>query len=273
MPAACDDSDFELFKRKVLRDRGFDCGKYRSNYLERRVSMRMRAHEVTSYKDYMRILDKDPQEYNKFFDALAINVTQFFRNPETFECFEKRVIPQLILEKERRNSKIIRIWSAGCASGEEPYSIAILMHEALAGKDWLVSIYGTDIDEEALACAREGGYKPAQLRGVRNDIIDGYFIRNGNYVLRDDVKRRVKFFRHDLLVEKGYAYLDVIFCRNLVIYFSKKTQEGVFMNFYNCLNNGGYFILGKTETLTPNVLDKFECVDGAERIYRKPLRL
>jgi chemotaxis protein methyltransferase CheR len=266
--------DFELLKRKVLKARGFDCSQYRDSYLKRRISSRMRKCGVKSYRDYMRVLDKNPQEYDNFFDALAINVTQFFRNPETWEVVEKVVIPRLIAAKRERDSKIIRIWSVGCASGEEPYSIAILLREALGDdiNDFLVSIYGTDIDEATLAEARRGEYKADRLSDVKKEYLDKYFTcENGKYKIKKEVKQHVKFIRHDLLSGKWYRYLDTIFCRNVVIYFSMDLHERLFINFYNALNGGGYFVMGKTEMLTGKAREMFECIDSKERIYRKPL--
>ncbi len=143
-----EEQQFIALKAKILKDRGLDCTQYKPNYLKRRLAVRMRAHRVESYREYMKILDSDTLEYNKLMDCLTINVTQFFRDPATFEVLEKVVLPQLVSDKQNRKGRVIRAWSAGCASGEEPFSLAILLSEVLGNKlrDFTVSIYATDID-------------------------------------------------------------------------------------------------------------------------------
>jgi len=126
-----EEQQFIALKAKILTDRGLDCAQYKTNYLKRRIAVRMRAHGVEPYREYMKILDSDTLEYNKLMDCLTINVTQFFRDPATFEALEKAVLPQLVADNQNRKSRVIRAWSAGCASGEEPFSLAILLREGI----------------------------------------------------------------------------------------------------------------------------------------------
>ncbi len=219
----------------------------------------------------MKILDSDTLEYNKLMDCLTINVTQFFRDPATFEALEKAVLPQLVSDKQNRKGKVIRMWSAGCASGEEPFSIAILLNEVLRNEryDIIVSIYATDIDEKILKKAEMGEYDDLSMEKVKREYIDRYFTYSGRYKVKDEIKRSVRFKRHDLISEKALTQLDLILCRNVLIYFSRNLQEKLFAQFHQGLNKGGYLVIGKTETLAMEAMKMFKAVDVRERIYQK----
>jgi len=266
-----EEQQFIALKAKILKDRGLDFGQYKPNYLKRRIAVRMRAHGVESYREYMKILDSDTLEYNKLMDCLTINVTQFFRDPATFEALEKVVLPQLVSDKQNRKSRVIRAWSAGCASGEEPFSLAILLSEVLGNKlrDFTVSIYATDIDEESLKKAERGEYEGLSMEGLKKEYLDRYFTYAGRYKIKDEIKRSVRFKRHDLISEKALTHFDIILCRNALIYFSRDMQEKLFTQFHQGLNKEGYLVIGKTETLTVEAMKMFRAVDVRERIYQK----
>ena len=268
-----DDKAFEAIKKRIYEVRGLDTRQYKDSYIKRRLATRMRANNVESYSGYLKIINKNVDEFNPLLNALTINVTEFFRNPETYTAVED-VLNQLVLDKEKKDRSLIRIWSAGCSSGEEPYSIAILMLELLKDriKDFNISIHATDVDNQILERAKVGEYQVDNLKNMSKVRLSKYFTRNGDkYIVKEDVKRLIKFKKHDLISEKRLGLFDAILCRNVVIYFSKELQNRLYMHFFNSLIAGGYFIMGKTETLLGEAQQRFVSINKSERIYQKPL--
>ncbi len=270
-----DEIAFNVLKKKILDRTGIDCSKYKDNYLKRRIVLRMKAIGIeSSYNEYYQFLEKKPCEYNSLLDEITINVTEFFRDAETFNAFKNEVIPQLLSEKTKRNSKILRIWSAGCSIGEEPYTIGIILHDKLGPElnNFLISIHATDIDGKALSVARAGIYDAEALKKIDKSWVSKYFdVVDGNdkYRIKDQVKHLVRFQQHDLISGKKFSHFDVIFCRNVMIYFGRELQSRLLLDFYDALNGGGYLIIGRTETMTGEAKEKFLCVNTRERIYKK----
>jgi chemotaxis protein methyltransferase CheR len=248
-----------------------DLSQYKEKCLKRRIDVRVRATGAHTYLDYMAVLKKDPTEYDRLFDTLTINVTNFFRDKSTYRVIEKTVIPELISSKKKEGKRIIRVWSAACASGEEPYSMAILFNKILGERigDYLISIYATDIDEKVMEKAKRGEYGAGNLSKVDEKILKQYFNRNLKYSLKKEIKQMVRFKRHDLISDRPLAHLDIILCRNVLIYFSRDLQVKLFDKFYEGLNRGGYLILGKTESLAGETVKLFQPVSIRERIYQK----
>lgn len=270
-----DELGFNLLKKKILDRTGVDCSKYKDNYLKRRIALRMKAVGVdSSYNEYYRFLEKNPSEYDTLLDGITINVTEFFRDTDTFDAFKNEVIPQLLAEKTKRKSRILRIWSAACSIGEEPYTIGIILHEKLgpALNNFIISIQATDIDGKALSAARAGIYDASALKKISKHMVSKYFDSvdgNDKYRIKDKVKHLVRFQQHDLISGKKFSHFDIIFCRNVMIYFGRELQSTLLLDFYNALNEGGYLIIGRTETMTGEAKDKFLCVNTRERIYKK----
>lgn len=269
-----DEIAFNLLKKKIYDRTGVDCSNYKDNYLKRRLELRMKARGVgTSYSEYNRFLDNNPDEYKSLLDVITINVTEFFRDTETFDAFRSEVLPQLLSEKRKRKSKILRIWSAGCSIGEEPYTISIILHEKLGVElnNFLTSIHATDIDEKALSAAKAGIYDVQALKNISKHQVSKYFNSDGNgkYCIKDKVKHLVRFQQHDLFSDKKFSHFDIILCRNVMIYFGKEFQNQLLLDFYNALNMGGYLILGRTETMPGEARERFACVNTRERIYKK----
>lgn len=270
-----DELGFNLLKKKILDRTGVDCSKYKDNYLKRRIALRMKAVGVdSSYNEYYRFLEKNPSEYDTLLDGITINVTEFFRDTDTFDAFKNEVIPQLLAEKTKRKSRILRIWSAACSIGEEPYTIGIILHEKLgpALNNFIISIQATDIDGKALSAARAGIYDAGALKKISKHMVSKYFDSvdgNDKYRIKDKVKHLVRFQQHDLIAGKKFSHFDIIFCRNVMIYFGRELQSTLLLDFYNALNEGGYLIIGRTETMTGEAKDKFLCVNTRERIYKK----
>lgn len=267
-----EDIMFKKLLDKLYKDRNVDFRDYRNRCIKRRIATRMRSVGVESYAEYMKVLDTVKTEYEKLIDSLTINVTEFFRNPEVFTVFERSVLPDIIETKTGRKTKVVRIWSAGCASGEEPYTIAIILNEYLKRQkqDIICNIFATDIDDKVLERAKKAVYAPGSLHEVSRAILEKYFIPEGeNFRLINEIRDMVRFKKHDLIMDKPLERLDLVFCRNVMIYFEKNLQEKIFSNFYHALNPGGYYVMAKVETLSVTFSDLFEIVDRRERIYRK----
>ncbi|RZB30631.1 MAG: chemotaxis protein methyltransferase CheR [Desulfobacteraceae bacterium Eth-SRB1] len=265
------DQAFHALWKRIFKERGLDLSQYREKCLKRRIDVRLRATGVDTYMEYMVVLKRDPSEYDRLFDVLTINVTDFFRDSSTYRIIEDKVIPELVSLKKKQGKKIIRVWSAACATGEEPYSIAILFHEILRDRidDFLISIYATDIDEKVMKKAKKGEYEAGSVSKVDEKILRRYFNCNLKYNLKEEIKQMVRFKRHDLISDRPLVHLDIILCRNVLIYFSRDQQVKLFDKFYEALNRGGYLILGKTESLAGKPAGLFQPVSIRERIYRK----
>jgi two-component system CheB/CheR fusion protein len=253
-----------------LRDtRGLDLGGYKTATLCRRIEKRMAMVAVPSYAAYVDYLEVHPDEFEQLFNIILINVTAFFRDLETFELLRTAILPDIIAARAPEDS--IRVWSAGCASGEEPYSVAILLAELLGPQQFRerVKIYATDADEEALAAARQGAYTAKQMEAVPSDLRSKYFDQNDSrWVVRKEFRRGVIFGRHELLQDAPISRIDLLLCRNTLMYFNQEAQERITTRFQFALREGGYLVLGKAETLL-KFSGIFEPVDLKHRVFRK----
>lgn len=258
---------------KVAEERGFDLGQYRRQYLERRIAARLRNLDLHSYRQYSEYLDGHEGEYAKLLDALTINVTDFYRDSMVFDIFREQIVPDMLAEKSRSRHRMIRAWSAGCATGEETYSIAMSFLDGMqAQRDtFLLSVLGTDLDEHALEVARTATYSADKLSHIPQEHQVRYIETHGDtFEIRPEVRRHVKFRPLNLFTDKPISVVDVIFCRNVFIYFSREQQEAVLDRFWSALARGGYLVLGRSEKLSKNAAKRLELVNGRERIYRKP---
>jgi chemotaxis methyl-accepting protein methylase len=267
-----DDAAFRALMDKVTRDRGFRCSSYKDKCLRRRFAVRMRAKGTSSHTEYARMLDADPREYDRLVRSLTINVTKFFRNWDAFSAVEQKVIPALWDRGERE----LRIWSAGCSSGEEPYSVAILIHKYAAARNQLarlesVSIVGTDIDLDSLGQAERAFYSDAALVETPADLRERYFPTvAGMYTMLPEVRKLVTFENRDLLGSPPpFENVHLLVCRNVVIYFEREAQDALFAEFHRVLAPGGFLVLGKVETLLGEARGLFSPVNARERIFRK----
>jgi chemotaxis protein methyltransferase CheR len=265
------DAGFAALTAKISRDRGFGCASYKDKCLRRRIAVRMRARAVHTYADYARVLDSDAAEYDKLLDALTINVTKLFRNWETYSAIAEQVVPALW----DRPAPTLNVWSAGCSSGEEPYSLAALFHRhaerlgALGRLATRVKVLGSDIDARSLAAAQVGAYAEGDFGDTPPELRRRYFAPVSPFTIVPEVKRLVRFERRDLLAEApppGAHHL--ICCRNVLIYFDRDTQERLFDKFHRALAPDGFLVLGKVETLLGAARSRFVAVDGRERIFR-----
>ena len=270
--------DPEGFKRltgEIAVAAGLALEDYKEKVLRRRIAVRMRACAIEGYDEYRERIRKDPAEFEKLKDALTINVTRLYRNPETWDKLRSMVLPELIRSRESG----IRVWSAGCSSGEEPYTLAVCLAEEAdrAGRPgWAArsTIVATDIDEAVMTRARAGRYPVSSFLEMPAALAERYFrpAGNGDREVVPTIKRMVEVRRHDLLREAAPTPpYDLVVCRNVVIYFDRDGQERLFDRFADSLGPGGFLLLGKVETLVGPARDKLQLVDVRERIFRRPL--
>jgi chemotaxis protein methyltransferase CheR len=268
VPQEQEDDGLATLLAQIAGARGLACDGYKPGCLRRRLAVRMRARGVHTYAAYAEVLRRDAGEYDRLLDALTINVTKFFRNRETWDALATAFVPALVAERGG-----LRCWSAGCASGEEPYSVAILLleHARSTGRDVATcAIDATDLDPAALERARAGAYRAPALDETPPDIVHRYFEGADPWRVAGPVRDLVRWHRHDLLREPppGAPY-DLILCRNVVIYFERPNQERLYQTFADALRPGGVLVLGKVETLVGAVRDRFRLEDVRERVYRR----
>ena len=236
---------------EYLRDnRGFDFTGYKRSSLQRRIQKRMHMVSIKDYDQYQDYLEVHPNEFEQLFNTILINVTRFFRDKAAWEYLAAEIIPSLLSGK--RPHEPVRVWCAGCASGEEAYSIAMLLAEAM-GEDAFrqrVKIYATDVDEEALTEARHARYTAEDLEPVEEDLRSNYFDQVGDdYVFRNDLRRQVIFGRHDLVQDAPISRLDLLSCRNTLMYMNAETQTRILARFHFALRDTGFLFLGKAEMM------------------------
>jgi two-component system, chemotaxis family, CheB/CheR fusion protein len=263
------DEHLERLLEHLRRNRGFDFTGYKRASLARRITKRMDDIGIASYADYVDFLEVHPEEFNPLFNTILINVTHFFRDEAAWTYLAGEVLPGLV--SRRSPSSVLRVWSAGCASGEEAYTIAMLFAELLGPDQFRdrVKIYGTDLDEEALSKARHASYTSKEVEGVPPALLEKYFdAADGEYVFKKDYRRQVIFGRHDLVQDAPISKVDLLVCRNALMYFNSETQSRILSRFHFALNDGGVLFLGKAETMLSRA-STFTPIDLARRISTK----
>jgi two-component system CheB/CheR fusion protein len=255
---------------EYLRDsRALDLSGYKTPTLSRRIDKRMGMVGATSYAAYIDYLEVHPDEFEQLFNIILINVTAFFRDTQIFELLRHSILPAIIQARAPHES--IRVWSAGCASGEEPYSIAILLADILGAQEFRdrVKIYATDVDEEALAIARQATYTEKHMEAVPAELKAKYFDQTGSrWAVKKEHRRSVIFGRHELLEDAPISRIDLLMCRNTLMYFNQEAQARITARFHYALRDGGYLVLGKAETLQ-KFTGTFDPVDLKHRVFRK----
>ena len=249
--------------------RGFDFTGYKRSTLMRRIGRRMDARELRTLGEYRDYLELEPDEFSRLFDSLLINVTGFFRDLAAWEALNSEVLPELLAAKG--SARPIRVWSAGCATGEEAYTLAILLAEVLGPEGYSnrVKIYATDLDEDALQQARAGNYSQRQVGDVPAELRAKYFEPAAvGYAFSRDLRRQVIFGRNDLTRDAPISRVDLLVARNTLMYFTAETQATIIRKFHFALSDPGYLFLGKAEMLL-NHGDRFEPLDLRKRLFRK----
>ena len=263
------DPGFEALLDFLKRSRGFDFTGYKRPSLERRFRRRMDAIGCRGYGDYLDYLEVHPEEYEQLFDTLLINVTEFFRDPATWEYLRDVALPPLLAAKP--SEEPVRVWCAGCASGQEAYTVAMLLAEALGEAAYTerVKIYATDVDEDALKTARLALYTDKELQNVPEPLRTKYFERVDKRLgFRKDLRRTVIYGRNNLVSDAPISRLDLLVCRNTLMYFTAETQGRILRHFHFALRDHGVLVLGKSEMMVSH-REIFTPVDLKKRIFRK----
>ncbi len=272
MSEAENNAGFDQLLEYLRHTRGFDFGAYKRASLQRRMLKRLQMVKSESYTDYIDYLEVHPDEFGILFNTILINVTEFFRDGPAWEVMRDTVMPRLLGAK--RPGEPIRVWSAGCASGQEPYSVAMLLAEMMEEEAFRqrVKIYATDVDEQALAEARAAAYTEAQVQAVPPALREKYFEpANDRFNFRKELRRSVIFGRHDLLQDSPISRVDLLICRNTLMYFNAEAQSRVLSRFDFALTGTGYLFLGKAEVLLTRST-AFVPIDIKHRIFAKATR-
>ncbi|MBN1755397.1 protein-glutamate O-methyltransferase CheR [bacterium] len=247
-----------------------DFTSYKLPFLRRRLVGRMNRMGISSFPQYMGLIQADPEERSKLISNLTINVSEFMRNPEVFDKIRKIIFPRIIADRDQCD-KPIRIWTAGCSTGEEAYSLAILMAESEKLRNLPLTIIATDIDQDALKSAQIGIYNESALTNISEELKERYFSRitEGKYQIKTELTDSIRFIRHNIVYDKSFGQFDIIVCRNVSIYFDKGLQYKMYNRFYQSLYNYGFYVSGKTEMLPLNLYKFFLPIDRESRIYQK----
>jgi len=260
--------DFAALKHYIEQTLKIQCNNYKEDYIKRRLLSRMRSTNSANYEDYLKFLKANPPELETLRNALTINVTEFFRDGDVYESLKKDVLPDLFSKRKR-----LRIWCAGCSTGEEPYSIAMIIHDFMAhDKAVSVQIFATDIDKVVLAKAQEGIYQQKAMAKLSETQIQRHFIKlpDGNYQVKPHLKELIRFRPHDLMGGNPVSrWLDLITCRNVTIYFTEKQKDSLAQLFHDALVSDGYYIMGKTEYLGRQVEHLFSAKNSVQKIFVK----
>jgi chemotaxis protein methyltransferase CheR len=270
-PEISDDSFVEL-REALFQQRGLDLDGYKDKCIRRRIAVRLRARQCNNLNEYLEVLALEPDELDKLIQAVTINVSGFFRNNETFDLIKEHIIPSILERKRDAGEKELNIWSAGCATGEEAYSMAIMLKHYFKGpvNSMEVSILGTDVNESFLDQARKGIYSPARLEEVMDEIKKRYFRKQEeNFELVPKIRGMAVFEKQDILEALPSQRMDMILCRNLLIYLSKKIQGKIFRKFYHTLRPEGFLVLGKTESMLEPAKHGFSSIFPRERVYQR----
>ena len=269
----------EAMLEELSRVRGLDLGDYRRATLERRLAARMARLRFKDPGEYLQRLRSDPLECDRLIETFLIKVSSFFRDPLVFGSLAHRGLP-LIIERHRRDpSRQMRVWSAGCAAGEEAYSVAILLAQAMEVEDFpcLPYICATDISPQALTAAQTGRYHRESLETTTLGILDRFFRPTAEgFEVIPEIRRMVHFSRHDLTSRRSLAPADSVFgsfdlvlCRNVLIYFSLDLQKRVLEKLYCALNPGGVLVIGTFESLPREMEPRLTAIDRPHRIFHK----
>ncbi|MCC6444587.1 MAG: protein-glutamate O-methyltransferase CheR [Armatimonadetes bacterium] len=235
--------DYDWFKKKIHIKTGIDLGLYKAQQMQRRIGAMMERAHAVSYAEYYTLLEREPARLNEFLDRLTINVSELFRNPDKFQELQEKILPQLL-----KSSSRLKIWSAGCSYGAEPYSITMLLDEITPGAQH--TLLASDVDQKILEKAENGLFNADDIKNVTPQRLQKYFIRQGElYQIRPEIRQKVRFYRHNLLADPFQSDFDLIVCRNVVIYFTDEAKDKLYRNFHHVLKPGGVLFVGGAERI------------------------
>ena len=236
--------DYEYFKKAVLDLTKIDLDAYKEKQMKRRIDTLIAKNKITGDDNYVAALKKDNRLFEEFVNYLTINVSEFYRNPEQWQIMDREIIPDLI----KRFGKNLKIWSAACSTGDEPYSLVMALSKHLPLNQ--IKIYATDLDKQVIAKAKTGLYVEKSIAGVPDEFKKKYFTKVGpSYQISNEIKARVEFKEHNLLKDAYPTDYHLIVCRNVLIYFTEEAKDEVFRKFQKSLKSGGFLFIGSTEQI------------------------
>lgn len=248
--------DYHLFKSKVLTLTGIDLNAYKENQMKRRIDALIKKNGCNNYESYVQVISKDKEKFEDFVTYLTINVSEFFRNPTQWQTLEKDVIPMLL-----GKSKNLKIWSAACSTGDEPYSLAMLLSKFVPLSQ--IQILATDIDKEILSKAQKAEYTKKYVENVPSDLKAKFFVQEGDsYKIKDELKRCITFKQHNLLKDPYPQHMDLIVCRNVLIYFTEDAKDQIYHKFSESLKQESILFVGSTEQII-----------GSQKYHLSPYRI
>ncbi len=263
------DADFELYRKLIYDESGITFSTTNRSILESRLKERLREKKMSSLGEYYALIVREREELKTLLDSVTTNLTRFFRNQAHFDAVEKHVLPELVKMRGPAGERTLRFWSAGCSTGEEPYTIAMLLKECLPA-GWSFEVIASDISLKCLMVGKEGFYADARVQGIPDRYLAKYFDRKpGGYAIKEDLKKRVRFDYHNLKNDSGLRGLDVVFCRNVLIYFDELAQKATIGRFWEAMAAKSFLFIGHSESLFGmNTRFEFVKTDWA-CLYRK----
>ena len=262
-----DDMGYKVLVKFIIDKTGLDIKHYRDNFIKRRLKLKLKEKNLSSYSEYANLVKNDQEEFDELMKFITINYTSFYRDTDVFNYFNDIILPEFFSRK-----KSMKILSAGCSSGEEPYTLAILMKEYCDRKK--IKPYGSiravDVDRTILAKAKKGVYDIESLKALNPRFIQKYFtVVDDKYHVAPEIKRMVQFGIHDITNELPQKNYDVILCRNVFIYFTNESKEAILENFYKAIGTDGYLIIGKTEMMPVHLRNKYQGLSHRLKIFKK----
>ncbi len=253
---------YEDFKTKVFQLTKIDLSSYKERQMKRRIDSLITRHSIATYADYVEKLRTDKVMFDEFVTFLTINVSEFYRNPDQWNLLEKEILPQILAKNKKP-----KIWSAACSTGDEPYSLVMLLAKYIPMRD--IKVIATDIDKQILEKAKAGLYNVKSLKALPKEFVDKYFIKinDTSYQIMDEVKKCVEFKQHNLLKDEYPSQCDLIVCRNVVIYFTEEAKEVIYRKFSDSLVPNGVLFVGSTEQIIHPASVGFESIRAF--FYRK----
>lgn len=235
--------DYEGFKKEICKMSGINLSYYKEKQMKRRIDSLISKNGNLPYYEYVKLIKDNPDLFNEFINYLTINVSEFFRNPEQWEVLKKDVLPILL-----KKSKKLKIWSTACSTGDEPYSIVMVLNSFIPLSD--IKIIASDIDKEALRKAKTGLYSEKSLEKLPGEYLAKYFTKNANsYLVKEEIKNQVEFIQHNMLKDEYPTNCDLIVCRNVLIYFTEEAKTLIYRRLNNALKTEGLLFLGCTEQI------------------------
>ena len=236
-------AEYVSFIQNIKKKTGIDLSLYKEAQMKRRLTSLYEKKGLRNFDDFYRTIHSDKEALEEFLDRITINVSEFYRNPQRWEVLDKIILPRLLVGKKR-----LKIWSAACSTGDEPYSLSMVLTSHLPLRD--IAIFATDLDNGAIDRAKVGLYPERALKDVPRNIVNEYFVNDGkHYQVKDEIKQTVTFQQHNLLEDRYATGYDLIVCRNVMIYFTEEAKDAIYTNFAKSLNQDGVLFVGSTEQI------------------------